>query len=367
MGGLLVFIALAFCILAGIVPTILYVFLVSRFDRYEKEPLRLLAAAFLWGALPAAVLSVILENAFDLPIRALSQSYSQIISASVVAPLVEESVKGLALLGLFGLAHSEFDDVLDGIIYGSLVGLGFAMTENIFYFFRAAQQNTLPGWSVVVLGRAVAFGFNHAMFTAFTGIGLGLARYSKSVAGRWLLILSGLAMAMMAHFCHNFFLAAGDLCLLSFLVDWFGVFVVLVIILLMWGRERAWLRTQLAEEAALGVLTPLQAETIASRRERFKRGWYLLGISGLAQLRLWRTLADTASELAFKKHQLATMGEEKGNSATIAALRIKVLRLRQRLGDQVALSSRVCSRCGRSTTNADAAFCAYCGGPWVAG
>ncbi len=367
MNGGVYLIALVFCVLAGIVPTALYTWLMWRLDRYEKEPRKLLAAAFLWGALPAAVLSMILENIFDVPVRELSQGYSQIVNVSIIAPLVEESVKGLALLGIFALAYSEFDDVLDGIIYGSLVGFGFAMTENILYFIRAAQANNVEGWTLLVFGRSVAFGFNHAMFTSFTGIGLGLARY-RSGAGRWLLVASGLAAAATAHFVHNFFLSIGDLCLLSLVADWFGILVVLVIIVLAWTREQVWLRTQLAEEAVLGVLTPLQAETISSRRERLKHGWKLLGISGLTQARLWRELADVATELAFKKHQLATMGEEKGSSAAITALRVKVLGLRQRLGDRVALDSRICSHCGRpSTADSGTALCAYCGSSWDEG
>ena len=43
----------------------------------------------------------------------------------------------VAVMFVFLLFRHEFDDVLDGILYGALVGLGFATVENVIYYFDA--------------------------------------------------------------------------------------------------------------------------------------------------------------------------------------------------------------------------------------
>ena len=350
-------------VFAVILPTAVYVLLIWWIDRYEKEPLRLLATAFLWGAIPAVLASSVIEIAFDAPLVALLPDYSELLHSSFIAPPVEELLKGLALAGIFWLARYEFDDVLDGIIYGSLIGFGFGMTENLFYFW-SVEGDDLISWIFVVLGRSVVFGFNHAMFTSLTGIGFGLARYADSSLKRWGAIVTGLVAAMMAHIFHNFFLSMGDACFISLISDWLGVLVVAFIVLLVWRRERKWVTTQLAEEVPSGVLAPSQYEAIISWRGRAKRTWQALGLSGLRQANSWRRLVDAATELAFKKHQQAVMGDEKGNSATIAALRAKIMHIRQRLGDEAVQAQTPCPHCGRPTTPEMATVCPYCGTSW---
>lgn len=240
---------------AAIVPTGLYVLAVWWLDRYEKEPLHLLAAAFIWGALPAIVVALILELVTDASIASivtLSQGTSDVLNASVVAPVVEEVVKAGAVLGIIVLFPTEFDGVLDGIIYGSVVGIGFAMTENLLYFVSAWSEGGFESWSVVVLGRALVFGFSHAMFTAFTGIGLGMAYSRRRTALRLAFAAAGLGAAVVAHVLHNLFLSAGGLCFVSLLADWLGLLVVGAVAAAAWRRERRWIYEELAHEVSLG-------------------------------------------------------------------------------------------------------------------
>ena len=117
-----------FAILAAAIPTAIYGMLVWWLDRYEKEPPWLIAAAFLWGSLPAIGLALLFELGLQIPLA--RSPIGPDLAAWGLAPLVEEPVKALALVGLFLLARREFDGPLDGIVYGSLVGFGFSMTEN---------------------------------------------------------------------------------------------------------------------------------------------------------------------------------------------------------------------------------------------
>lgn len=346
-------------IAAAVVPTGLYVLIVWWLDRHEKEPLHLLAAAFIWGAIPAVIVAVTVEAITDASIASiitLSQGTSEVLNASVVAPVVEEVVKAGALLGIMALFPSEFDGLLDGIIYGSIVGLGFAMTENLFYFLGAWSRGGLESWSVVVLGRAVAFGFSHAMFTSLTGIGLGLARGRRRTTTRRAYAAAGigaagLGAAIVAHLLHNLFLSADGLCFASLLADWLGLLLVGAIAVLAWRQERRWIREELAEEVRLGILTPNQYRGIVGRSSK-----------GPAP---WRALVRDAIELAIKRHQYARHGEGRGNAmAHIAALRASIVRNRRALGDPAVAGWRVCTACGAYEPATPHRSCPSCGAAW---
>ena len=91
----------------GIVPMVAYALILWWLDRYEKEPLGLLVAAFLWGAVPAVIFSLITELVLHIPISYfVSPVAADLIGASVVAPLTEEVFKGAALV-LRGQLHAR--------------------------------------------------------------------------------------------------------------------------------------------------------------------------------------------------------------------------------------------------------------------
>ncbi|MFO7664969.1 MAG: PrsW family glutamic-type intramembrane protease, partial [Chloroflexota bacterium] len=108
-------------------PVLFYVWLIYWVDHYEKEPWWLLAAAFVWGAVPAALLAVVSNFLFSAPFYLLlDTNAADLFSSSLVAPMVEEIAKGLILLVILFLWRHELDSPLDGIIYGAMVGMGFA-------------------------------------------------------------------------------------------------------------------------------------------------------------------------------------------------------------------------------------------------
>jgi RsiW-degrading membrane proteinase PrsW (M82 family) len=132
MGALLALLLVVLSILAAVVPAVLYSLAIWWFDKYEKEPWGLLAATFLWGALPAIFVSLVAEVLLDIPFSAvLGEAVGQVIAGSAVAPVVEEVAKGFAISLIFLIFRREFDGVLDGIVYGALVVFGFGMTENL--------------------------------------------------------------------------------------------------------------------------------------------------------------------------------------------------------------------------------------------
>src|SRR5512142_490693 len=139
--------ALLVSALFAFVPAFLMAAFIYWLDRYEKEPLPLLGAAFFWGAVVAAGGAFIINTLFGLGIYALTGSgdVADQATASLVAPFVEEGLKGLAVLLVFLLFHKEFDSILDGIIYAAITALGFAATENVLYIFGHGYLDN--GWS----------------------------------------------------------------------------------------------------------------------------------------------------------------------------------------------------------------------------
>ncbi len=314
-------IGLVLSISAAVIPTLLYAALVWWCDRFEREPWLLLAVTFLWGALPATFFALIAELILEIPLSALGSSTAyELLSSGGIAPIVEEIVKAAALLGLFLLARSEFDGVLDGIVYGALVGFGFAMTENLFYFMTVLQEEGWGMWIVVVFLRTVVFGFNHAFFTSLTGIGLGIARMVRDRWLRWAAPLLSLGAAIFFHSIHNMGASLADVACLALgitvLADWGGVWAIVAVILLSWEQERRILREFLADEAI--PMADRQAVTSARLWQRVPIAAQVAGRARPAALREYHQLL---AELALRKHRLARLGEEPGLRQEIDQIR----------------------------------------------
>jgi protease PrsW len=179
-------------------------------DRYEPEPRSLLLLGLGWGAFVATSGAMLLQL-FDQ----FAFASSTVHEAVVVAPLTEEGAKGLFILLLLFFRRRELDGILDGIVYAGMVGIGFAFTENILYLASAymGQDNQTGGLEGAVglfIVRCIFSPFAHPFFTAFTGIGIGIAVSSRSRAVRFLAPLIGYAVAVVAHASWNAALLTDD-------------------------------------------------------------------------------------------------------------------------------------------------------------
>jgi RsiW-degrading membrane proteinase PrsW (M82 family) len=323
-------------ILGGLIPTLVYVLLLRWLDRYEQEPAWLLATAFFWGAVPAALLSVGVELLLDVSLSWLGGETfaTRLISVTIGAPLVEESIKGVALIGLVVAFRREFDDVLDGIVYGGMIGLGFALTENVFaYFVPIANAQGIGAGASNLLLRSVVFGLNHAFWTAILGGAIGYARQSRGRHRRLVWPVAGWALAALFHSMHNLgaVLSEETVCLsigISLVIDWGGILMLLVIALLFLRQESQWIDRGLGEEVRRGILTDGDFQVLRSASQRLRRRWAVLGRGGLGAYHLLGRYFQCATELAFKKHQLRSFGDEGGTLAEVQRLRMELASLR---------------------------------------
>lgn len=193
-------VALILSIILAVIPAVFYSGLVISLDRFEREPALALLGAFLWGALVAAAFSAIMNTMFGLIVGSLlGKDAAAFLQSGVSAPIMEEASKGAALLLIYFYLRDDFDNILDGIVYGSLIGIGFAMTENISYFGRSFQQGELLALGANFYVRAVLGGLIHASFTGFTGVGLGYARETKSPIRKIIAPVLGFVVAMTLH------------------------------------------------------------------------------------------------------------------------------------------------------------------------
>src|SRR5215471_2100990 len=154
------FVPLIIGMICATLPVPIYVMLLLWIDRYESEPLWMLATAFFWGALVAIFIAIILNTINGEIAAAATQSrqIGQNFGAVISAPIVEESAKAFILLLLFFLKRDEFDGIVDGVVYAGMVGLGFAMTENILYYGRAVQEGAGALTFILILrGMAAPF------------------------------------------------------------------------------------------------------------------------------------------------------------------------------------------------------------------
>lgn len=256
------------CLVAAILPTIIYVWLFYWADRYEREPFWLVLVAFLWGAIPAVIASLIGEVALEVPLAQYEPSIgTELVSSALFAPVIEELTKGAALWGIYTWARHEFDGVLDGLLYGALIGFGFAMTENLFYFIGGFSEGGFGGLTTLFILRSVIFGLNHSFYTALTGIGFGLARNASGYQ-RSLWPVLGLIAAILAHAAHNFGASVASINSagfgISLVVALGGLLTLTLTVLLSWQHERGYLRRELADEVGI-ALSEAEYRTLTGR------------------------------------------------------------------------------------------------------
>lgn len=315
----------------GFVPMFLFAAFINWLDRYEKEPKLLLGAAFVWGVVIAGGGAYILNTAFGIGIYALtgSEGAAEFGTTSIVAPIIEEGLKGLAVLVVFLLFRKEFDSVLDGIVYAAVTAMGFAAIENVLYIYRGYTAGGWESFWVLVFIRVILVGMMHPFFTAFTGIGLAIARLTRNVLVKVIAVPTGYAIAVIAHAFHNTFsgligglegLAAGTF------VDYLGYVVMLIFIIWMILTERNILKKHLRDEVANGRITEKQYNTATSFLQANAHLAALTSGTFLPTSRFYQV----CGELAHKKEQLAKLGDESGNAAIIEKLRAELAQLAPR-------------------------------------
>jgi protease PrsW len=297
-------------LISATLPVPLYLMLVLWIDRYEAEPLWMLATAFFWGALVAVFFAYLINTASGLIVTILTNDVraGAAFGAVISAPIVEESAKALILFIFFFWKKDEFDGVIDGIVYAAMVGLGFAMTENIQYYGRAVSQAGGGGLTLVFIIRGAFAPFSHPLFTSLTGIGLGLARQSRNTLVKIITPIFGLLAAISMHSIWNgsaVIFGPGGFILAYILIMVPTFFIMFVVIALALWREGKIVREYLTPDFQSGLMNPQEFKQLGSIVGRMGGSYRAFSRGGFRGWQTCRQLNQTASELAFHRSRVA--------------------------------------------------------------
>jgi RsiW-degrading membrane proteinase PrsW (M82 family) len=324
--------ALGIAIVAAVLPTVAYGALVVWLDRNEPESWELRGLAFFWGAVVAVFIALFFNTtAFSALTLATNEDTSAILTAVIAAPLVEESAKGLLVLVVLIATRKHIDGLLDGMLLGALVGLGFAMTENVLYFGQAYWDGSASSVGSLFVVRSLINGMGHAVWTSFTGAAIGWARsrHGRGVM-RAIVPLVGWSAAVLGHAIWNLCaaLAIGILWIgfqqLYLLHDWQALVMagiigglpfsipplLLAFILMMLGREQEErvVHDYLPIEIALGTITYAEYLNVVDPARRKSELRHMKAVGGKSGRRQQVQFNKAATRLAFF-HYHAIKGE----------------------------------------------------------
>jgi RsiW-degrading membrane proteinase PrsW (M82 family) len=290
----------AICAAACLPTTAFGLLVVRRMDRNEKEPWRLVLVAAAWGAVVATSLVVWGESIWEASAqRSLVPGPGLETSLAFMAGVLEELAKGVAVVLLFLVMRKDFDDVVDGIVYGAAVGLGFNFMETITYMTNLYAIFSPEGLGGFAAGfqwyarQVLGLFFGHATYTAFIGAGVGIARQLPSMRQKLFAIGSGFIVAIAAHFSwdawitffpiDNSLIGLVEMHLRTLIMT--GPFTAGIVALLLFGirYEGQNLVDQMRKEAATGggAILPDEVPILASPWQRLKQRLMALNRTGL--------------------------------------------------------------------------------------
>ncbi len=330
-----------------IVPALGINLLVNFIDRFEREPWFLRLAAFLWGALIAIPPAVFIEQMLDGVISAVwgSDIVLHAFLQGLNFGLTEETVKGLGLLLLFFVLRDEFDNVTDGIVYGALIGAGFAMVENFFYFLQNPKDIY-----ILIVGRIVLGWLVHSTYTICFGIALGSIRHTCVHWKHIVLPLSGYILSVGLHTLFDFINSLVKALLpaysknptvttfahIAIVGDYIPLFIaqlgILYILIKALAHEASIIREFLASEVSSGTIRVGEYALLQHSFARIREERRILFRYGVKQWVLVRGLYQAEIGLAFRKWHVSMGDKPKfGYLQPEDAYRKRIQRLRQEI------------------------------------
>ncbi len=321
----------------AILPLPIHITLALLIDRYEEEPLHLLVFAFLWGAIVVGLVATIINTiTYIIAKNIIGTAIGQFLVIVISDPVIEELGKAAVLFILYRWQKDEFEGVVDGIVYAAMVGLGFAMTENITYYWQTLQAS-----STITTGtffrRTVLEPYAHPLFTAMTGAGLGFARQSREPMLRKTSAVIGLTLAILLHIIWNSATNFGYLFLTVYLLVMVPAFTgMLVFAISSFRRDRAIIRAYLLPDVESGRISPVEYETLGTVRGRARAEWRLLTQGNIHAWRVQRRLHRLESKIAFHRWRVARgLREDHGREARylrqLEKMRFRLTPTRKRL------------------------------------
>jgi RsiW-degrading membrane proteinase PrsW (M82 family) len=317
--------------LCALPPLAIYLWIPRLIDRFDPEPWWALALVLAWGAVAACGIAAAVNTGVEMLAGAVGgRDLAEVVGACISAPIVEEGLKGLAVLGVFYFLRREFDGVVDGVIYATFAALGFAAVENIIYYGNAATADAGGGaLAATFLIRGVLAPWGHPLYTSMTGIGFGIARETNKTWLKWLAPIGGYLCAVTLHCVWNTAATISGFLMILMLPLWF-LFVAAFLGIVIWlvVRKGRIIRAHLADEVLIGNLTREELELVCSAFGGMRASFSWGGKAG-------RHFVRTGARLGLSKWHAgrAMAGQKRTVSADfIVPLRHELFQLRSEMG-----------------------------------
>lgn len=294
----------------ALVPFAIVIMTALWIDSWEPEPKRLLILALAWGGIAAVGLTTLflyVSEWLSFAVLGMDPELYDVLSTIVRAPIVEELFKMMGVFLIMLIGKHTIDGPIDGLVYGGLIGAGFAFTENIQYFVLYGTSAGVGDSAMIFFVRGVLSPFAHAMFTAVFGMLVGLAlRNRRSVA---LYATIGFVLGVAMHALWNASGYVNFLVLYVLLqVPQFVLFIILIVVL---RREKAQITHQrLTDYARAGWFTPQEVDMLATPRGRRIGAQWARSLPG-NRLPLMQSFIRDATQLAMARER-AMSGRDPG-------------------------------------------------------
>ena len=208
-------------LLVTILPSILIVLFFVKSDKF-KEPNKEIIKVFFLGILitiPAYFLNTYLSE-----IWYTTNASEGLISSFLTAAPVEEGLK-LSVLYFFVYKMKDFNEPIDGIVYGVTVSLGFATLENIYYVYLLADYFETTSMALAIL-RSFSAIPAHAIFGVF--MGYFFMKYAFIKKGDNLIF--AFVIPFVLHGCYNLFASS------NFIISLILILIAWIVALRMFSR-----------------------------------------------------------------------------------------------------------------------------------
>jgi RsiW-degrading membrane proteinase PrsW (M82 family) len=262
-----------------VAPLLIFIYIL---DLFEREPLSLLLAAFLWGGLVATAVAITANTALLQAFAKLfGPVFAQTWGPALVAPPVEETLKYLGVVTIFLIARSEMNDLFDGFVYGAIVGLGFAAVEHVQYFVQSIGQPGAGDQIGPVLQmfffRAILFGgYMHILWTGLTGIGFAyyVTQLDQPRSKRLQVAVGLFVLAVVAHITWNSPLlndllsGIGGAVVYGLIKGLPFLIALIILVRLAQNQSNKWFRTIAAADIGTDLISEQEAADLASLRTR---------------------------------------------------------------------------------------------------
>lgn len=205
----------------------------------------LLAAGFGWGVLAAVPVALIPEaHASSLLAKLLSGRAATAWYPSLAAPITEEWLKAVGVLGVILIGRQFIRRPMHGLLVGAMTGVGFEVVENVGYTVNAAladPSSDFHGAVSVTLLRMASGIHTHWLFTAVAGLGIGYAITRQVSVRRCLPVALGLfGVAVGLHFLWNSPVSGGPAVAATLVLARLIVPLAVFFVLYRWAMRQEW-------------------------------------------------------------------------------------------------------------------------------